>query len=244
MRYYWLSVLSLLTAATLADFATPLVPWDDMRVKHTWDAVPPNWESLGHPAAGTTIDLYIALQPHRESALIDALYEVSDPTHLRHDPLTAPPLVPLFTCAAAPFQIWRTPFQGTGRRACQAAPRYARARQFLACTSRRAIILHLNDTWRRLADSHRRARVSGQPTPWRVIPALPARQHKRHDNPHGRLRAPRGAAHTHSSGRADDVLRPLAHAAADTTQALLWSNSGAGAGGIGEARDGAVEPRQ
>src|SRR6266702_6995958 len=108
MRYYWLYALSLLTAAPLADFATPLVPWDDTRVKHTWNAVPPNWESLGHPPAGANIDLYIALKPHQESALIDALYEVSDPRNLRNVLLTTPPLAPLFTCAAAPFQIRRT----------------------------------------------------------------------------------------------------------------------------------------
>ena len=94
MRYYWLSALSLLTAVTLANFATPLVPWDDIRTKHTWNTAPANWENLGHPAAGTTIDLYIALQPHLESALIDALYQVSDPTHPRHVFLTTPPLPP------------------------------------------------------------------------------------------------------------------------------------------------------
>ncbi|KAH9168457.1 subtilisin-like protein [Lactarius sanguifluus] len=55
-----------------------------MRVKHTWSAVPVNWETLGCPSAGTTIDLYIALNPHQESALIDALYEVSDPKHPRY----------------------------------------------------------------------------------------------------------------------------------------------------------------
>ncbi|KAI9454060.1 subtilisin-like protein, partial [Lactarius psammicola] len=62
-----------------ANFATPLTPsWDDILVKHTWSDVPPNWETLGHPPAGTTIDLHFVLKPHRENALIDALYEVSD----------------------------------------------------------------------------------------------------------------------------------------------------------------------
>ncbi|KAH9005361.1 subtilisin-like protein [Lactarius deliciosus] len=85
MRYHWLYyVLSFLTAAPLADFATPLAPWGDMRVRHTWSAVPEDWETLGCPSAGTTIDLYIALIPHQENALIDALYEVSDPKHPRY----------------------------------------------------------------------------------------------------------------------------------------------------------------
>ncbi|KAH8994347.1 subtilisin-like protein [Lactarius hatsudake] len=84
MRYQWLYALSFLTATPLADFATPLAPWGNMQVKHTWSAVPVNWETLGCPSAGTTIDLYIALNPRQDNALIDALYEVSDPKHPRH----------------------------------------------------------------------------------------------------------------------------------------------------------------
>ncbi|KAH9061986.1 subtilisin-like protein [Lactarius vividus] len=84
MRYHWLYVLSFLTAIHPAIFATPLDPWGDMRAKHTWSAVPANWETLGCPSAGTTMDLYIALNPHQEDALIDALYQVSDPKHPRY----------------------------------------------------------------------------------------------------------------------------------------------------------------
>ena len=64
-----------------------------MQVKHTWHIVPANRESLGHPPAGTTIDLYISVMPEWESALVDALSEVnnlsirgafsSPPLHLR-----------------------------------------------------------------------------------------------------------------------------------------------------------------
>ncbi|KAH9168988.1 Pro-kumamolisin, activation domain-containing protein [Lactarius sanguifluus] len=70
-----------------------------MRLKHAWSSAPANWETLGCPSAGTTIDLYIALNPHRENALVDALYEVSDPKHPRHVHLTAAPLAlaPSFT---------------------------------------------------------------------------------------------------------------------------------------------------
>ncbi|KAH9956387.1 hypothetical protein BGW80DRAFT_1466427 [Lactifluus volemus] len=53
--------------------------WDDIRVKHTWAATPEEWDCLGHPPAGTTIDLRIALKSHQEDALVNALYEVSDP---------------------------------------------------------------------------------------------------------------------------------------------------------------------
>ncbi|KAH8980738.1 subtilisin-like protein [Lactarius hatsudake] len=97
MRYHWLYALSFLTATPLANFATPLAHWGDVRVKHAWSSVPANWETLGCPSAGTTIDLYIALNPRHENALIDALYEVSDPKHPRHVHLTAAPLTPSFT---------------------------------------------------------------------------------------------------------------------------------------------------
>ncbi|KAF8272665.1 subtilisin-like protein [Lactarius quietus] len=69
----------------VGDHSTPLAPlWDNMQVKHTWNAVPANWECMGPPPSGTTIDLHIALKPHRENALIDALYEVSDPRNPRY----------------------------------------------------------------------------------------------------------------------------------------------------------------
>jgi hypothetical protein len=110
---YWNFVLFFLTAVLLTDFVRSLEPWGDMQVKHTWHAVPVNWESLGHPPTGTRINLYIALRPKREGALIDAVSEVSNPRHPKHVLLTTLPLVPLFTCARYPFQIWRTPFRRT-----------------------------------------------------------------------------------------------------------------------------------
>ncbi|KAH9023934.1 subtilisin-like protein [Lactarius hengduanensis] len=85
MRYHCISVLSVLATSLLGGLAKPLSPpWDHMHIKHSWNAVPRNWESLGHPPSGTTIDLYIALKPRRENALVDALYEVSEPRHPRY----------------------------------------------------------------------------------------------------------------------------------------------------------------
>ncbi|KAI0306132.1 subtilisin-like protein [Multifurca ochricompacta] len=82
LNYHWLSVLSVIAVVPFGSLATPLAPrWDDMRVKHNWNTVPQNWECQGHPPDGTTLDLRIALKPHREDALIDALYEVSNPKH-------------------------------------------------------------------------------------------------------------------------------------------------------------------
>ncbi|KAH8997709.1 subtilisin-like protein [Lactarius hatsudake] len=85
MRYRCISVLSVLSAGLLGGLVKPFSPpWDDAHVKHSWNAVPNNWVSLGRPPPGTTIDLYIALKPHRENALINALYEVSEPGHSRY----------------------------------------------------------------------------------------------------------------------------------------------------------------
>ncbi|KAH9011372.1 subtilisin-like protein [Lactarius pseudohatsudake] len=81
MFFHPLSALSVLASGVLNCLATtPREPrWDDVRTKHAWGAVPDHWETLGHPAAGTTIDLHIALQPQRKNAVVDALYEVSLP---------------------------------------------------------------------------------------------------------------------------------------------------------------------
>jgi len=101
MRYNQLSVLFVLAATIFSKFATPLAPsWDDLRVKHTWNPVPHNWETLGHPPAGTTIDLHVALKPHHENGLIDPLYEVSDPGSPKYNtpPRTMYPRVPLLRC--------------------------------------------------------------------------------------------------------------------------------------------------
>ncbi|KAH8979043.1 subtilisin-like protein [Lactarius akahatsu] len=86
-----LSVLAVLSALLFSGFATPLAArWDGMKVKHAWDAVPNNWESLGHPSNQTTIDLYFALKSHHEDAMAEALYGVSDPERSRYAP--TPPI--------------------------------------------------------------------------------------------------------------------------------------------------------
>ncbi|KAH8992326.1 subtilisin-like protein [Lactarius hatsudake] len=81
MFIYPLSVFSVLASKIINCLAAmPFKPrWDDVRTKHAWSAVPEHWETLGHPAAGTTIDLHIALEPQRKNAVVDALYEVSFP---------------------------------------------------------------------------------------------------------------------------------------------------------------------
>jgi hypothetical protein len=64
-------------------------------MKHSWHSIPERWEHHGHPHSGATIDLHIALKPHRDNALIDALYEVSDPKHPKCVP------VPLHRCTCS-----------------------------------------------------------------------------------------------------------------------------------------------
>ena len=46
----------------LADFATAAIHWDEMLVKHTWNGVPANWESVGNTTAGVIIKIHIALK--------------------------------------------------------------------------------------------------------------------------------------------------------------------------------------
>ncbi|KAH9003215.1 subtilisin-like protein [Lactarius hatsudake] len=80
MHYHLRSVLLTLAAVILGCLAIPR--WDDLRVKHAWKAVPENWESLGIPSPGTTINLHLALKSHHESALVTALYEEQVAEHV------------------------------------------------------------------------------------------------------------------------------------------------------------------
>jgi tripeptidyl-peptidase-1 len=86
--WYHMSLISFLVATLLrVGTVTPLglpPPWGEMVVKHKWNAIPDDWVSLGLPPDETRIDIHIALKPHRENALVDALYEVSQPRNPKH----------------------------------------------------------------------------------------------------------------------------------------------------------------
>ncbi|KAI0064451.1 subtilisin-like protein [Artomyces pyxidatus] len=76
--------LSIVVAVPLS-VALPITPrWGDSQVKHSWVRVPRDWYCVGPAPEGATITLRIALKPHREDALVEALYQVSDPAHERY----------------------------------------------------------------------------------------------------------------------------------------------------------------
>ncbi|KAH8983887.1 subtilisin-like protein [Lactarius hatsudake] len=77
MHYHCISVLFVIALVLLGSLAKPLSPpWDDMHIKHSRNTVLKDWEALGRPPSGTTIDLYIALRPQCENAVVNTLYEV------------------------------------------------------------------------------------------------------------------------------------------------------------------------
>ena len=115
MRHHtgWLSVLSVpvlfVFFAVVAHHATPSpLPWNEMIIKHKWDAVPDNWVSLGQPPNGTTVKLHIALKANREKALIDALHEVSHPRHPKH-------VLSLVVFSSKLFHVFRFSVSDTAR---------------------------------------------------------------------------------------------------------------------------------
>ena len=131
---YWLPVLSVLATVPFG-LTTSISPcWTDMRSKHSWNSVPEKWEFHEYAPAGTTIDLRIALKPHRENALIDALYEVSDPSGQKYVSIQSFLCVHLLThvYAHAALQIWSAPVQGASCRARRSASRHTRTCQCLA----------------------------------------------------------------------------------------------------------------
>ncbi len=77
MRYHLIiliSVLPVLAAISLDGLVKPLSPrWDDIHVKHSWNAVQENWGSLRRPPDGTTIDLHVSPRPDPENASVPAL---------------------------------------------------------------------------------------------------------------------------------------------------------------------------
>ncbi|KAH9032761.1 hypothetical protein EDB85DRAFT_1954024 [Lactarius pseudohatsudake] len=102
MRYHRIFLLSVLAAIPLAGLAMPHSPrWGEMSSKHSWAAVPEDWQCLGPPPNDTTADLYIALKSHGgENTLIDALYEVSTPGRSKYVFSSTPLLTrsPLLWC--------------------------------------------------------------------------------------------------------------------------------------------------
>ncbi|CAK5273720.1 unnamed protein product [Mycena citricolor] len=80
----WLPALAL--ALAQISVAKPVVNkrWDDMAVKHAWAEVPSGWEYHEAPPADHLIELRLGLKQDRIDELIEALYQVSDPSHEKY----------------------------------------------------------------------------------------------------------------------------------------------------------------
>ena len=105
-------------AGLVAGFTTPLTQrWEGKIVKHSWNAVPQYWESLGHPPANSTIDLYFSLKPQHENALSDTFHQVSDPRHAKYVPRHPSAATRMHEpiCVTVPLQIRRIYFQEADR---------------------------------------------------------------------------------------------------------------------------------
>lgn len=114
MRCHRISVLFILAVGSFGGTTTPVAPdWDIVHVKHAWRSIPKDWESLGPPPVGTTINLRIGLKPHNEQSLIDVLYEVSNPRHPKC--VLSRARCPQMLTYAVLFQIWSTSVKGAGR---------------------------------------------------------------------------------------------------------------------------------
>jgi hypothetical protein len=154
---YWLSVLPVAVLAAIpVCLTTPLSPrWDDVRVKHAWFSIPEKWECQGYPPVGTTMDLRVALKPHRENALIDVLYKISDLSHLKC--VSIPLLLCVrslkHSCTCAMLQLRCALVQGASCRACRSSSGHTRTSWFLACTPPGSVFCGLDHTWRELVDT-------------------------------------------------------------------------------------------
>ncbi|KAI9458695.1 hypothetical protein BJY52DRAFT_1223443 [Lactarius psammicola] len=218
MRYHGISVRSVLAAISPDGLAKPLSPrWDDMRTKHSWNAIPKNWESLGRPPSSTTTDLYFALKPYGEKALIDSDDVSSGPrlqsTYSAH--LSKKQLAELI----APYPVTlklvnsRLEHHGVPSSVSMTLGGNTLTLKGMSVTQANA----LPDASYQLCKH-----VEGRETTVLTVGyALPA------------------AAQALVDCGANNVLCLLpAHAMADTAQPLWRGSSGAGEAGIGRARDG------
>ena len=177
MRHHLIFVPFFLVSVPLVVLATPHSPhWDDMRSKHSWSAVPEDWECSGPPPIGTTLNLHVALKPRRENALNHAFYEVSTPGNPKYVFSVTLFLTHVLMCLAAPMQISCTSLQRADRRTCRSTSGHSPARPFLARVPRSTLLFHLSVTRWRLAEDQWGARTTSQRSSWRIVPAVQARQ--------------------------------------------------------------------
>jgi hypothetical protein len=204
----WFFVLSVITSAAIS-LAKPIAPrWDDMKVKHSWDTIPDIWEHHGHPPDGATIDLRIALKPHRENTLIETLYEVSDPKHPKCVPSRRIP-VRIYSHSRAyrlSTQIWCAPIQGAGRRTRRSPSGHNRTRRLLAGAPRCAYLFGLIHARRWLVDTLWSAPGPSRRPSRRIVPTLPPHPNERDGSSHDWLLVALRPSRARQDRRADDIL--------------------------------------
>lgn len=185
-RYHPLSVRLVLAARTLG-LARPVVRyWNGTIVSHAWDAVPENVEGLRRPPTGFMIDLYLALKPHHENALIDALCEIRGPRH--------------------------TNCRYGAREVTELVAPHPDALKFVnSWVERRGVPPSVSTTLGGKWVTVNSVPPPSQRYPRHVVPTLPV---ERHHSPHGQLTlpTPRGPERVHTNGRAHRVLRLSAYA--------------------------------
>src|SRR6202012_273004 len=71
--------------------------------KDKWILILENWQNLGHPPAGTTINLHIALKAQNENIFLDTPYDVNILEYQMCVPLHHSSVHTVFTCAAFPW---------------------------------------------------------------------------------------------------------------------------------------------
>jgi hypothetical protein len=177
---------------------------------------------LGHPPNGTTIDLHIALKPHCENALIDAVcYEVSRPRYRNH-------------------VIFATLFEAYSSLLRCAASFHLSKEEVVAphpqSLERVSSWLEYNGVPPSSISRWLTVPVPGRRTPRSIIPPPQPCPDERDNSPNGWLCTPCGAAHTRSNHCTDNGLRVHVASAADATQPLWWK------GGVGRTRGCVAAP--
>ncbi|KAH8992557.1 hypothetical protein EDB86DRAFT_2830449 [Lactarius hatsudake] len=128
---------------------------DDMRAKHTWDAVPSTWEYLGAsgPPANTAIDLYVTLGHHTARTMRSAIQS----TQGIFNALPCTHVLTHYAAPLAPAKCGVTSSATCSERVAELVTQHPDTPELVG--SRFAyygvtVLLHLDDTQEQLTDDH------------------------------------------------------------------------------------------